>query len=253
MYSRDETVDAVLRLYQEITRHPYLNNSALNVPPPDGWNSIDIIQKKNDTVLDLLCHLPYLRSDNSSKQLLIYWETIPICYSSNQFSEEGYPLPAHCVYLTRSVDREGISLILDTNEGTITEFSHTGSHITVPHGDYEALPEAEKWRAHRTTLITEFMDNWRQKYEKLVWMLVPNPIGQPTTGRFYSRAESNEEEERIMHQGRREQWHLPDDSSSDDGENELDRSQRKARRRERRHAAVGSEFSPLMLRLRELI
>ncbi|KAI1407236.1 hypothetical protein F5Y13DRAFT_133565 [Hypoxylon sp. FL1857] len=238
MYSRDDTARAVLRFYQEVIRHPYLNDNALIIPPPTGWDSIKI-QGKNETVLDLLRHLPYLRSENQYRRLLVHWETVPVCYPDTQNSQEVYPLPAYCVYLTHSVDREGTSLILDTNKGTTTEYTHTGSHIIVSCEEYDALPESDKWKVHRTSPITEFFDSWTRKYEKLVWMLVPNPIGQPTTGRFYSRAETRVEEEELVEQGLPEPWHPVDDTSGNDhgDESELDREHRKTRARARKHAA----------------
>ncbi|KAI0139055.1 hypothetical protein F4776DRAFT_617889 [Hypoxylon sp. NC0597] len=240
MYSRDRTTGAVLRFYQEVIRHPYLNCNVLIVPPPNGWNSINI-QRKNQTVLDLLRHLPYLRPEKQYERLLVHWETIPICYCDNKNDWEIYPLPAYCVYLTHSLDREGTSLILDTNEGTIIEFSHIGSHITVPYEEYEALPDADKWKAHRTSPIAEFLDSWTRRYEKLVWMIVPNPISQPTTGRFYSRAETSAEEEELVRQEKLTPWHFQDDIShhGDENESELDREQRRTRVRERKHVAVG--------------
>ncbi|KAI1141795.1 hypothetical protein F5Y05DRAFT_273875 [Hypoxylon sp. FL0543] len=239
MYSRDETVNAVLRFYQEVIRHPYLNDDALIVPPPNGRNSINI-QGKNETVLDLLRHLPYLRPESQYERVLIHWETAPVCYADNQNNQEIYSLPDHCIYLTHSVDREGTSLILDTNEGTITEYTHTGSHITVSDEEYEALPDAEKWRAHRTSPITELLDSWTRRYEKLVWMLVPDPIGQPATGRFYNRAETDAEELELLREGQLKPWcHRDDTRPPHDGgdESELDKEQPEARRRQRKHVA----------------
>jgi hypothetical protein len=130
-------------------------------------------------------------------------------------------------------------LILNTDEGTVTEFCQVGSHITVPYEEYEALPEVEKWMAHRTTPIKKFFENWTKKYEKLVWMLVPNPIGRPVTGRFYNRAVSSPEEEILVRQEQLESLHVQDDDSSghDDREDsELDREQRRERQRERKQA-----------------
>lgn len=51
-------------------------------------------------------------------------------------------------------------LILDISAGTITEFSHTGwSHlITIPHNEYEALLEADKWKAHPTLPTAELAE-----------------------------------------------------------------------------------------------
>lgn len=143
MYSRDETVKAVLKFYQQIVRHPYLEDNVLIVPSLNGWDSINV-HGKTETVLDLLRYLPYIRAADPFKRILIHWETVPICYSDNQSSEGIYPLPAHCIYFTRSVDREGTSLILDTEEGTMIEFSPVGSHITIPREEYEAFPDAEK-------------------------------------------------------------------------------------------------------------
>lgn len=72
MYSRDETVAAVLSFYRQIIKLPYLDEAALLIPPANGWDSIDVeahrARGKNGTVIDLLRHLPYLcdnlKSDN---------------------------------------------------------------------------------------------------------------------------------------------------------------------------------------------
>lgn len=240
MYSRAEAVDAVLKFYHEILRHPYLDDSALIVPPTNGWDNITI-KGKNETVIDLLRHLPYLRPERQIMRFNVNYETIPICYSGNDTKEGIYPLPAHCVYLTRSVDHLGISLILDTDEGTITEYTHSESYVTVPWEEYDALPDAEKWKGHHTAPITDFLEAWTRRYEKLIWMLVPNPVGQPTTGRFYSRADSRPHEEELMEQDQLEPWHPQDDTSSHDNESEFDREQREALVRHKRHVAVSLE------------
>ncbi|KAH8160822.1 hypothetical protein CIB48_g7424 [Xylaria polymorpha] len=171
--------------------------------------------------MDLLVHLPYLRPNNpSSGKLLIYPGTVPVCYpdGDGQYPEELYPLPAHCVYLARRADYLGRDLILDTSNGAVTEFS--SGNLSVPYDEYEALPEAEKWRAHRTLPLAELLGTWTRMYEELTWMIVPNPIAQPEIGRFYNRS---------------------DDTGHDDvnyeGGSELDREQRDAIRRDREHAA----------------
>lgn len=202
MYFCDETVNAVLNFYQQVIRHPYLENSALILPSPTGWVSIENVDGKNETVLDLLRHLPYLRAENPYEQLLVNYEATPVVYANSQdrLGEATYPSPAHCLYFTQSADHLDTSLILDTDQGTITEFSRAGSHITVvPLEEYDALPEMEKWKAYRTLPAAEFLGRWTRRFGGLVWMLVPNPVGQPATGRFYSRAgvEAEEEEELV--------------------------------------------------------
>lgn len=114
VYSREETVAAVLSFYQQIIKLPYLDETALLIPPANGWDSIDVeahkARGKNDTVIDLLRHLPYL-CDNlkPDNRLLVYYETVPICYTTGTYTviDEVYPLPSHCVYITEGVDREG--------------------------------------------------------------------------------------------------------------------------------------------------
>jgi hypothetical protein len=232
MYSRDETILAVHNFYQQLILHPYLPSSTLILPPPGGWPTLSpsVDSSKNPTVLSLLQHLPYLHSENPYERLCVNWETIAINYSSDQdtgssFAESIYPLPDYCVYLTRGVDREGTALILDTREGIITDMGPR-SRIEVSYDEYEALPLAERWKKHRRTPIKEFMQAWTERYRKLVWMLVPNPIGQPTSGRFYTRAQQLPTEEELLRLQGPWQYQVDEEASE-------------ASRRQSKHAAVG--------------
>ena len=126
MYSRDETVAAVSAFYQQIIKHPYLDYSALLVPPASGWDSLAVDGLKNegksDTVIDLLRHLPYLLGEKPHEDILVYYETLAICYAGAEtgsctWMDQNHPLPGHCVYLTCNLDREGYSLIMDTERG----------------------------------------------------------------------------------------------------------------------------------------
>jgi hypothetical protein len=231
MYSQDETVRAVLKFYQQVILHPYLPSSALNLPPTSGWLTIsEPNSSKTLTVLSLLRHLPYLRSEKSSERIYVHWETIAINYASDQsagsFAEDVYPLPDYCIYLTRSVDREGIALILDTNEGIITHMG-SGSRIQVPYEEYDALPLEEQWKMYPRIPVKDFFDAWTARYEKLVWMLVPNPIGEPTSGRFIGRASFALEEEELLRNCPAALWQY----QPQEGESEAHSEQRK-------HAAV---------------
>ncbi|KAI1109679.1 hypothetical protein F5Y14DRAFT_394239 [Nemania sp. NC0429] len=221
MYARDEICDAVLKFYRHLLRHPYLGDDALIVPSPQGWSSIDNAAGKDETVVDLLRHLPYLtRNSASSGELLIYPGTSPICYQGReeQQREREYPLPSHCVYLARREDYLGRDLILDTRNGAVTEFA--SDNVSVSQDEYEALPEAEKWRAHRTVPLTELLEAWTRTYEELGFMVAPNPIGRPATGRFYSRSDDAA------------RAHV-----NYEGGSELDREQEDTMRREQEHAA----------------
>lgn len=82
--------------------------------------------------------------------------------------------------------------------------------VDVDHDGLENLPESQKWQAHRTTPVTDFFAWWALCYARLVWMLVPNPISGPTTGRYYSRARTDMEEKELCSSDVQE-WH-PDTS-----------------------------------------
>ncbi|KAK0100842.1 hypothetical protein ONS95_007289 [Cadophora gregata] len=231
MYSQDETISAILKLYQQIILHPYLPSTTLITPPPTGWPTIsEPTPSKNATVISLLRHLPYLQSESISERILINYETLAINYSSSSqgqrtggsFAEDIYPLPDHCVYLSRSIDREGIALILDTNEGIITHMS-SGSQLQVPYEEYDAVPFEEQWKMYEKVPVKEFFDAWTERFKKLVWMLVPNPSGEPTGGRFVSRAVFAAEEEELLRSEGFSTWEY----RPREGEDEVDVEQRK--------------------------
>jgi hypothetical protein len=128
MYSRDETVKAILGFYQHLIKHPYLDESALLIPPPSGWDTIDEEALraigKTDAVIDLLRHLPYPCGKGDG--YMIAYETRPVdfTYSSMAVMERvpEYPIPDHCVYITNGIGREGYRLIIDTEKGTWYNF-----------------------------------------------------------------------------------------------------------------------------------
>ncbi|KAI5250395.1 hypothetical protein E4T43_00345 [Aureobasidium subglaciale] len=219
MYSQDETVHAVLAFYQQIIKHPYLNDQALIVPPASGWESeeIDVLKDsgKSDVVVELARHLPYLGSVNHDDRILLHYETCAICYAGGtpSWMDEVYPVPSHCLYLTQGVDREGYSLILDTEKGelysgTVTAFSimQYSLNSNLPWDKLEAIPETEQWKCHFTLPVKEFFDNWIRRYENLVFMLTSDPINGPTSGAFHSRVIRPKDEEELEAHGLIE-WH----------------------------------------------
>ena len=123
MYSRDETVKAILAFYQQLIKHPYLDSAALLIPPPSGWTTIDEPALraigKTDTVIDLLRHLPYLSGKDDG--YTINYETVPIDFTIDSTglinTIPEYPLPGHCIYITDGIGREGYRLIIDTEQG----------------------------------------------------------------------------------------------------------------------------------------
>jgi hypothetical protein len=126
MSSCSEILDAVLAFYQQVIRHPYLDDAALKIPPTYGWDSMGLADLRNsgksEVVIELLRHLPYLESIGQYERLLVQYETVPIDWTQRSYvaMEQVNPLPSHCVYLTEGVDREGYSLILNVEEGVYT-------------------------------------------------------------------------------------------------------------------------------------
>lgn len=127
------------------------------------------------------------------------------------------------------------SLILDTDTGNVVEYSVMGNDIAVSYEEYEGLPLDERWKVHRATPVEEFLEGWTRRYEGLVWMLVPNPIGQPVSGRFYSRAENRRGEEVLL---RGEELERGADEEDERETDEFAREQRAAWKRQREHVAV---------------
>lgn len=123
MPSLSDIADALTAFYKQIIRHPYLNDTALKIPPSSGWETIDSVALrglgKSEAVIKLLRHLPYLEANERCEKLLVQYETVAIAYTKNPSTlmEELNPLPGNCVYLTEGVGREGYSLILDVEKG----------------------------------------------------------------------------------------------------------------------------------------
>lgn len=92
--------------------------------------------------------------------------------------------------------------------GTITAYSASGYEIDPFYDNYESLPECEKWQAHRTLPAADFLNIWSAQYARLVNMLVPSIIGQPTTGTLHSRARNRLEIECLAQEtGTFKEWH----------------------------------------------
>ncbi|KAH0420676.1 hypothetical protein CcaCcLH18_13887 [Colletotrichum camelliae] len=88
-YSRDEFVSE-LKSYYEFLTHLYLPPEVVRYPPPGGWEHItpDFVDSfflgKNDTVADLMRHIPYVRRDKEDD-----WEPFNIYEKSSQVDFAG--------------------------------------------------------------------------------------------------------------------------------------------------------------------
>jgi hypothetical protein len=129
-YSRDEAVSALTSYYEFLVKL-YLPPHVLKYPPPEGWPISEgyLDQPKNDAVLDLLRHIPYIGDDGS--EYVIYENSICVDYTS--FTGEGphdadllrfeqTTLPSHVatIAMVPRKGRNGYWFFLDTERGTMT-------------------------------------------------------------------------------------------------------------------------------------
>jgi hypothetical protein len=136
-YSRDETVSAIKSFYEFLTTLPGLLPSAIQDAPPNGWPEIDpntlAPLKKNEAVIDLLRHIPYIDNNNSRGTVEIAYKTLalqfnrpakkrPIDFSKleGSYIPVGCELPEHVVALTKGGEY-GSWLLLDTQEGKLLQ------------------------------------------------------------------------------------------------------------------------------------
>ncbi|KAK3178709.1 hypothetical protein OEA41_000846 [Lepraria neglecta] len=139
-YSRDKVVSELTSFYECLVEL-YLPSSALKYPPQGGWPDITpeylAFMEKNDTIVDIIRHIPFIRQDEDSKPYQIYEKTSAVDYNGGTFHgiaslDKPYPdvadpleemttLPSHVVTLAKtSGGRDGYYIFLDTERGTIT-------------------------------------------------------------------------------------------------------------------------------------
>lgn len=137
VYSRDEVVSELTSFYEFLVGL-HLPASAIKHPPAGGWPNITPerlasavpAMKKNDVVLDLIRHIPFVRREGRDEPYQIYEETTAVDYNGVGFQDapvSGDPIeeitivPAHVMTLaTTPGGREGYYFFIDTERGTIT-------------------------------------------------------------------------------------------------------------------------------------
>ncbi|TKX26133.1 hypothetical protein C1H76_1485 [Elsinoe australis] len=133
-YSQDETI-AVTRDYYDFLTKMYLPDSLILHPPKDGWPTIQggiPGFEKNDTVLGLLRHLPYIRGEQEShgagETLLGDWQELftmrdygdglKICSEPGDYIDQPEAIPSSVIGLCYGGGNNECFL-LDTDFGII--------------------------------------------------------------------------------------------------------------------------------------
>lgn len=122
--ARDLSV-ALLSLYTELARLPYVPSESLVVPPPDGWPHINVSELrtrgKTGEVISLPQHLPFLSTRADGARWMVAPDAQAIDYSNGEvYSEildEIQPTPAWCIWLTDPENRDGTGVLFDTKTG----------------------------------------------------------------------------------------------------------------------------------------
>ncbi|KAF6810143.1 hypothetical protein CPLU01_15373 [Colletotrichum plurivorum] len=180
-YSRDEFVSE-LTSYYELLTHLYLPPEVVRYPPPGGWEHItpDFVKSfflgKNDTVADLMRHIPYVRhdkEDNNWNRFHIYERcsqvdfagevvlSLPTKYADEWLFElpdvvYPHPLPPHVfVFAVVPDGRYGHFILVDTERGTIVLMDLTDDTKPTRLSDPSA-PDEEEWRRSATYTFSEF-------------------------------------------------------------------------------------------------
>jgi hypothetical protein len=130
-YHQQEIVAGLTDFYHFLSSLPYIDSSAVLTPPSTGWHNITRDQfselGKNDEVVDLLKHLPYI--DLTGHQYVIAPDTYPTDYRGEGFQHDvtkesigrcmplgDVDFPEWVINLTHG-SRDGIYVMLDTKDG----------------------------------------------------------------------------------------------------------------------------------------
>lgn len=142
IYDPEAIRTALSTYYHALSKLPYIETSDIVSPPTAGWPNITVTNfaplGKNETVVALLKHLPYLRNPGLPKGYAIAFETFAIDYSAapftealdadaveglspDQYEDEEGKIKSWAVPLTISQDQySGSCWLLDTTDGDLS-------------------------------------------------------------------------------------------------------------------------------------
>jgi hypothetical protein len=181
-YNQQEIITALRDFYIFLSPLPYIPPAAILTPPSTGWPNITpenfSTLRKNDNVISLLKHLPYIAQ--TADQYVIAPDTYPTDYRGQPFQHEvtvesagrclplgDVEFPEWVVNLTHG-SRDGTYLMLDTTDGTVTEYNIQDT----PEERYSEI-DPRKWRNEcegEARPLAELLAEWKDKYFRLEWM-----------------------------------------------------------------------------------
>lgn len=192
-YSLPQTLAAFHSFYNFLTTLPSDITPASILAPPlsaHGWPSLSPqylspLRKILD-VITLLQHLPYIAENpGTAGSTQIAYQTNAIDFrgpaarwSIENDKIEGTMEPVGAGVIPEWVvslsggGRDASWLLLDTREGTITDFIQQER----PERDEPRQDSPDFWRAYHTRPVVEFLEEWKEKYRSLEWVVVPEDV-----------------------------------------------------------------------------
>ena len=190
-YSLANTVTAFHSFYNFLTTLPSdITPASILLPPVRGWPSLTpqylSSLGKDPTVINLLQHLPYIAANNGmlgSTKIAYQTDAIDFrspakCRTIERGNIEGLleppdvgGIPEWVVCLSCG-GRDASWLLLDTQEGTITDYIQQAR----PEKDEPGQDSQYHWKAYHTKPIVEFLEEWKDNYRTLKWVVVPQNV-----------------------------------------------------------------------------
>lgn len=192
-YNRDVLVRCLTRHYETLVRMGYMEDSNIQHAPPGGWDDSQIdakslrIMGRNETVIDLLRHLPYLKQDYQ-----VMPENQPIQYLgrmwddtvTDKMAESRSLLQFDCMMpfdaepesgmICLTNGREGTWWLIDTKEGYVYP---CGSRW-----DVERAREDPPWLWYYPVAIEKYFDEIHRQFLSLDLIPLPGVIHQRKRG-----------------------------------------------------------------------
>ncbi|KAI1080830.1 hypothetical protein F5B20DRAFT_95990 [Whalleya microplaca] len=188
-YSQAETVATLTDFYQCLSKLPWVELDDILYPPEEGWPNITNetfgFLAKNEDVISLLRHLPYIRQDGQGKgeQYVIAHNTFPCDYRRDYFRNPSFGnltpwdvpetgdrdgFPPWVVPLAYGKNH-GDYLMFDTTDGTVTRYQVTGGGYPPEY----AADDPRSWRNEcepGSEPLAELLSKWKAKHESLEWI-----------------------------------------------------------------------------------
>ena len=188
-YNRDVVVRCLTRLYETLVQMGYMEDSNIQRAPPGGWDDTKIdaksfrIMGRNETVIDLLRHLPYLEDVYE-----VMPDTKPIKYLDQRWDDSltdkmaeskslvnlllmPFETPPEPGMICLTDGRDGDWLLIDTQNGRMYPYGGgAGWNMDV----VESGQREPAWLWYNPVAIEKYFDELHRKFLSLE--LIPMPL-----------------------------------------------------------------------------